>query len=52
MIPYIANTEQEVEEMLARIGVASIDDLFADIRDRHRPKSFRFPAGLSEFEVI
>ena len=52
MIPYIANTEQEVEKMLARIGVASIDDLFADIRNRHRPKSFRFPAGLSEFEVI
>lgn len=52
MIPYIANTEQEVKEMLARIGAASIDDLFTDIKGRHKPKSFSFPAGLSEHEVI
>ncbi len=52
MIPYIANTDQEVAQMLARIGVNSIDDLFADIKERHKPKSFTFPAGLSEYEVI
>lgn len=52
MIPYIANTDQEVEQMLRRIGVGSIDELFADILERHGPKSFRFPSGKNEFEVI
>lgn len=52
MIPYIANTDNEVREMLKVIGVSSIDDLFADIKNEHKPKSFRFPKGLSEYEVI
>lgn len=52
MIPYIANTDTEVREMLKVIGVSSIDDLFADIRNEHKPKSFRLPKGLSEYEVI
>ena len=37
---------------MARIGVSSIDELFGDIKQRHLPKSFSFPAGLSEYEVI
>ncbi|MBP9854004.1 MAG: aminomethyl-transferring glycine dehydrogenase subunit GcvPA [Candidatus Omnitrophica bacterium] len=51
-MPYIANTDQEVQAMLKVIGVSSIDELFADIKDVHKPKSFRLPNGLSEFEVI
>jgi glycine dehydrogenase subunit 1 len=50
--PYLANTAREVEEMLAAIGMKSVDDLFLDIKPRHRPKSFDLPEGLSEFEVF
>ena len=52
MIPYIANTEEEVKQMLDAIGVRSIDDLFVDIKNVHRPRSFDLPAGKSEFEVL
>ncbi|MGE0269212.1 MAG: aminomethyl-transferring glycine dehydrogenase subunit GcvPA [Candidatus Omnitrophota bacterium] len=51
-MPYIANTDLEVREMLEAIGVSSIDDLFADIKDNQKPKSFHLPQGISEFEVI
>lgn len=52
MNPYIANTPQEVKEMLKTIGVKSIDELFVDIKEQHRPKSFDLPEGKSEFEVM
>jgi len=50
--PYIANTDQEVQEMLAAIGVKTIDDLFVDIKPHQRPQSFDLPRGKSEFEVF
>jgi glycine dehydrogenase subunit 1 len=49
---YIANTEKETKEMLASIGVSTIDDLFADIKPHQYPRSFDLPEGLSEFEVV
>ena len=52
VIPYIANTEKEIEEMLKVIGVDSIDDLFCDIKPCYKPKSFNIPSGKSEFEVL
>jgi len=52
VIPYISNTERDIKEMLQTIGVASIDDLFCDIKPRHKPKSFDLPEGKSEFEVM
>lgn len=52
MNPYIANTDQNVKDMLAAIGVKTIDDLFRDIQPRHAPKSFDLPRGLSEYEVM
>lgn len=52
MIPYIANTDKNVDDMLKVIGVRSIDDLFADIKPQHLPKSFDLPVGKSEFEVM
>lgn len=52
MIPYIANTDDDVKKMLESIGVSSIDDLFADIKSHQAPKSFNLPEGKSEFEVI
>ncbi len=52
MIPYIPNTEVDVQEMLKAIGVKSIDDLFIDIKPQHKPKSFNLPESKSEFEVL
>ena len=49
---FIPLTGDERSEMLRQIGVASVDDLFADI-----PADFRFPTlelepGISELEVL
>ncbi len=52
MNPYIANTDDDVAQMLKAIGVRSIDDLFVDIKPQHKPKSFALPPGKSEQEVI
>jgi glycine dehydrogenase subunit 1 len=52
MNPYIANTSDDVAMMLKRIGAASIDELFNDIKPQHRPKSFNIPEGKSEYEVM
>lgn len=52
MNPYIANTEPEIKDMLATIGVKSMDDLFVDIKPAQRPKSFNVPAGRSEMEIV
>ncbi|MUM76077.1 aminomethyl-transferring glycine dehydrogenase subunit GcvPA [Pseudodesulfovibrio sp. F-1] len=51
-MPYVPHTEDEVREMLAAIGVASIGDLFAEISAEMRPASFDIPEGLSEMEVL
>jgi glycine dehydrogenase subunit 1 len=50
-MPYIPHTEEERKEMLASIGVKSLDALFADIPPSLAPKSFDLPKGESEFEV-
>jgi glycine dehydrogenase subunit 1 len=52
LIPYIANTEEDVKHMLDAIGARSIDALFADIKPHHKPRSFDLPDGKSEFEVL
>jgi len=52
LFPYISNTKKNVQDMLKVIGVSSIDDLFADIKPRHKPRSFHLPQGKSEFEVV
>lgn len=51
MSDYIANTENDVKEMLGAIGVKAIDELFSDIKPGQRPASFNIPEGRSEFEV-
>ncbi|MFP4416396.1 MAG: aminomethyl-transferring glycine dehydrogenase subunit GcvPA [Chitinispirillaceae bacterium] len=48
---YIANTAEQQEEMLRVCGVEKIEDLFNDIPQRLRPRSFALPQGKSEFEV-
>ncbi|MCB1489259.1 MAG: aminomethyl-transferring glycine dehydrogenase subunit GcvPA, partial [Bauldia sp.] len=49
---YLPLTEADREAMLARIGVASIDDLFADIpADKRLTDLLDLPASQSEMEV-
>ena len=48
---YSPHTAADRERMLAAIGVASVDDLFADIPATVRPTGFDLPAPLSEQEV-
>ncbi len=52
MNPYIANTQNDVSQMLAEIGAKSLDDLFLDIKSSQQPKSFDLPPGKSEMEVV
>ncbi|HEY6838364.1 MAG TPA: aminomethyl-transferring glycine dehydrogenase subunit GcvPA [Geobacteraceae bacterium] len=49
---YCPNTPAEVREMLAAIGVASVDDLFSPIPADLRARSFELPEGMSEFELL
>lgn len=51
-MPFVPHTPDEVREMLATIGVNSIDDLFAEITEDMQPRSFDLPEGLSEMEVL
>ncbi|CAK7012075.1 MAG: putative glycine dehydrogenase (decarboxylating) subunit 1 [Desulfovibrio sp.] len=50
-MPYIPHTPEDLSEMLRIVGVNSLDDLFAEILEPMRPKSFNLPSGLSETEV-
>lgn len=49
---YVPITEQEKEEMLQKIGVSSIEDLFQDIPEDLRLKeALPIPSGISEYEA-
>ena len=48
---YIPNTPDEQAEMLAALGIDSIDRLFADIPDQFRNPVLDLPAPLSELEI-
>ncbi len=50
-MPFIANTDEQREQMLAAIGVEGIEDLFADIPAELRCKGLNVPPGLTEQEV-
>ncbi len=50
---YIPNTEQERQEMLAAIGVSSVDDLFADIpASVALDRDLQLPAPMAEPDVM
>ena len=48
---YIPNTVAEQDELLAAIGLRSVDDLFADIPDAFRNPNLDLPAPMSELEI-
>lgn len=51
-MPYIPHSSEDTKAMLQRIGVSSLDALFADIPPEMRPKSFNLPDGLPEHAVM
>ena len=52
MSEYVLNTADDVQAMLARIGVASIEDLFAPIpRELRLNRALDVPAAMSEMEL-
>ena len=48
---YCPHTPEEIQEMLAVIGVSSVEELFAPIPAELRCSTFNLPAGMSEFET-
>jgi len=52
MFSYLPHTDEEIKQMLADIGVESIDELFADIPEKIQFKdTLQLPKGKSEHEV-
>ena len=51
-MPYLVHTEHDREEMLAALGVDSMEDLLIDIPSSLRVDRLNLPDGLSEFETM
>jgi len=51
-MPYILNTEKDIEEMLKAIGASSLDELYKQLPDKIKLKEpLAIPSGLSELGV-
>ena len=48
---YFPHTDKDIKEMLEKIGVKSIDDLFSDIPDSLKGRDFALPKSMSEIEL-
>lgn len=49
---YFPHTEQDINEMLARVGVKSLDDLYADVPESIRLNGgYNLPEAMSEVEI-
>src|SRR5262245_28217327 len=48
---YIPHTDAERQQMLAAIGVTTIEDLFEAVPAKHRFPALNLPDALSEMEV-
>ena len=48
---YCPNTPEDIREMLAVIGVATLEELFSAIPADLKTRSFYLPPGMSEFEL-
>ena len=49
---YIPSTEKDTKEMLATVGIDSLDGLFVDVPDEIKIADLDIPKGLSELEVF
>ena len=52
MFKYLPHTEQEIKEMLATIGVESIDELFNEIPESLKNLDLDVPSSHSELEIF
>ena len=50
--PYTPNTENDRREMLAAIGVKTVDDLFKDIPETYLNPELKIPDAISEMELV
>ena len=48
---YIPHTDAEIQEMLSRIGVDSVEALFDDVPASHRFPKLSLPPAMSEMEI-
>ncbi len=48
---YIPHTTAETQDMLAQIGAASLDELFADVPAEQRFPALELPSAMSEMEI-
>lgn len=51
MFKYFPHTQKDIEEMLARIGVKDIEELFSDVPKQAVHKNMDLPSSLSEIEL-
>jgi glycine dehydrogenase subunit 1 len=51
-MPYIPNTEADRRQMLATIGVSSLEELFHDVPASHRFPELKLPKAVSELEIL
>ena len=51
-MPFIPHTPGETAEMLKTVGVATFEELFADIPADMRPRSLNLPNGLTEQDAL
>jgi glycine dehydrogenase subunit 1 len=52
IVPYIPSTDEDRQAMLAAIGIASVEELFADIPPECRVTDLGLPPALSEPELV
>ena len=48
---YVVNSPAEQQEMLAQLGLNSLDELYSSVPETARCAELKIPAGLSELEV-
>lgn len=52
MTPFLPNTDDDRREMLAAIGAASVEELFADVPAAFRFPQLKLPKAVSEMEIL
>ncbi len=51
-MPYIPHTEADQRDMLAAIGLSSVQELFHDVPQAYRFPPLKLPAAASELEIL
>jgi glycine dehydrogenase subunit 1 len=51
-MPYLPNTDKNRQEMLEKVGVSTISDLFVDVPKEYRFPKLNLPKAASEMEIL